>query len=101
MRVRQGFLWGMAAGAVAAAIQLRRELYSFSGRSVVITGGSRGLGLLLARALGREGARLALLARDRDELARAAADLQRRGSLALTIPCDVRLESSVQSAIEQ
>ena len=37
---------------------------NFRGRSVVITGGSRGLGLLIARELGRQGARLTLAARD-------------------------------------
>ena len=44
-----------------------------AGRVVVITGGSRGLGLVLARQLAAEGARLCLLARDERELERAAA----------------------------
>ena len=60
----------LAAGAVGAGVVLaarmwhRRDPYDFAGRSVVITGGSRGLGLVLARALADEGARLTLVARD-------------------------------------
>ena len=47
------------------------QIFCYPGRVVVITGGSRGLGLLMARQLNKEGARLALLARNRDELMRA------------------------------
>lgn len=49
---------------------------SFEGRSVVITGGSRGLGLELARCFAAEGARLTLLARSEEELERAAQTLE-------------------------
>ena len=58
-------------GTASALTLSRRSRYSFRGRSVIITGGSRGLGLLLARALAGEGALLTLLARDGRELARA------------------------------
>ena len=67
------------------------------GRVVVITGGSRGLGLLMARELSKEGARLALLARSRDELARATAEL---GGNAIAIACDVTESTHVEHAIE-
>jgi NAD(P)-dependent dehydrogenase (short-subunit alcohol dehydrogenase family) len=50
---------------------------SFTGKRVVITGGSRGLGLAIARRLAREGAILAILARDTEELARAKNELGR------------------------
>ena len=49
--------------------------YSFRNKLVVITGGSRGLGLAMAREFARDGAQLALLARDGEELHRAAAEL--------------------------
>ena len=61
----------------------------FDGRSVVITGGSRGLGLVLARELGQQGARLAIGARDEAELDRARRDLQAEGVDATTVVCDV------------
>ncbi|PYQ98531.1 MAG: hypothetical protein DMF97_12445, partial [Acidobacteria bacterium] len=57
-----------SAVAIGAALVARRfrsgRAIQFQNRSVLITGGSRGLGLLLARELGREGARLTLAARD-------------------------------------
>lgn len=77
-----------AGAAVRMAVRGRRRI-SFDGAVVLITGGSRGLGLLLARRFGREGARVVLCARDRDELERAEADLRRRGVQVMTVDCDV------------
>jgi NAD(P)-dependent dehydrogenase (short-subunit alcohol dehydrogenase family) len=69
---------------------------------VVITGGSRGLGLVLARQLVDEGAHVTLLARDGAELDRAREDLESRGARqVVTQVCDVRDEGAVKSAIEQ
>lgn len=68
---------------------LRHEPFSFKDRAVLITGGSRGLGLVMARQLVAEGAKVALLARDADELERAAADLRGRGGTVYTITGDV------------
>ena len=53
---------------LGAALKSRRQRFSFAGRVVVITGGSRGLGLLIARQLAAEGARLASPARNVEEL---------------------------------
>jgi short-subunit dehydrogenase len=58
--------------------QRGRRGYSFTGRSVVITGGSRGLGLVLARQLAAEGAQLTLVARDVRELESAVRDIHGR-----------------------
>jgi hypothetical protein len=76
MTNQQKFLLGAMVGAVGALAGRRlvrgsREI-DFSGRVVVVTGGSRGLGLEIARRLTGEGARLCLLARNQEELARAA-----------------------------
>ncbi|MGN6672339.1 MAG: SDR family NAD(P)-dependent oxidoreductase, partial [Thermomicrobiales bacterium] len=74
------FAFSAAAG-LGAALALRARQrhdarqYRYHGRTVAITGGSRGLGLVLAREVAQEGARLALLARDRAELDRAAREL--------------------------
>jgi NAD(P)-dependent dehydrogenase (short-subunit alcohol dehydrogenase family) len=79
-----------------------RPVLSFEGATVLITGGSRGLGLALARQLGAEGARLILVARDRAELRRAEEDLHRRGVREiLTIAADVRQETQVKMIMEQ
>jgi NAD(P)-dependent dehydrogenase (short-subunit alcohol dehydrogenase family) len=59
---------------LARSVRASRRI-DFRGRSVVITGGSRGLGLVMARLLAAEGARLTIAARDQEELERAQKDL--------------------------
>jgi short-subunit dehydrogenase len=80
-----------AVGGLLAGLSLARaaRAWRLAGRVAVVTGGSRGLGLCLARELGRRGARVALLARDAEELERASQDLASRGATAIAIPCDV------------
>lgn len=60
-----------------------------NGRVVLLTGGSRGLGLELARQLARHGCRLILVARDVAELDRAAAGLKSGGAVVRTVACDL------------
>ena len=93
---------GLGALMVAQAWR-RRDAYDFAGKSVLITGGSRGLGLTIARELADEGARLTLIARDEDELARAADDLHTRQPFAevLTAPADVRRRYDAERAVAQ
>jgi NAD(P)-dependent dehydrogenase (short-subunit alcohol dehydrogenase family) len=87
----------VAAAAVAAALGLRRLLQQeadISGEVVLITGGSRGLGLALAQAFGAHGCRLVICARDAEELRRAEEKLSRPGRHAtapevLSVVCDV------------
>ena len=55
-----------------------KQLFDLSGRTALVTGGSRGLGLQIAEALGEMGARVALVARKRDELDAAVAHLATR-----------------------
>ncbi len=94
------FVFGIAAG-VAIGLSRRRPRYSFRNRVAVITGGSRGLGLVLARTLADEGARVVLLARSTEELERAERDLRRRGATVVGLACDIRQQSQVNSAIEE
>jgi len=63
--------------------------YNFKDKTVLITGGSRGLGLVLARQFAREGARLVICARDEEELARARMDLEELSAEVMVAPCDV------------
>ncbi|HVL66475.1 MAG TPA: SDR family oxidoreductase [Vicinamibacterales bacterium] len=104
MTRQQRFVAGLAAGAAAVLIGSRgmrnRLAISFEGRVVVITGGSRGLGLVMARQLAAEGARLCLLARDPDELARARAQLPADAEV-MTIRCDVRRRADVRLAVDR
>ena len=70
-----------------AASWLRR--YDFRNRLVAITGGSRGLGLLLARHLANEGASLVICARDDEELASAESELRGRAPFVASFACDL------------
>jgi NAD(P)-dependent dehydrogenase (short-subunit alcohol dehydrogenase family) len=93
-------LGGMAlAGCIIS--RATRRTFSFADKVVLITGGSRGLGLVLARQFCAEGARVALLARDPDELAGAREDLVRRGGNALTISCDLLEREQIEAAVEK
>lgn len=92
----------LALKAYGTWLRLGRDApYSFGGRVVLITGGSRGLGLVLARQLVRQGAKVALLARDPDELERAASDLRERGGKVLTLPADVCDREAVEAAVHK
>src|SRR5262249_11097467 len=73
----------------------------FTGKSVLIFGGSRGLGLVLARELAAEGARVTLAARSLEELERAQSDLIGRGMSAAIMRCDIRNRSEVDGAVER
>ena len=66
-----------------------KKLMDLSGKIAIITGGSRGLGLQMAEALGEMGARLAITARKADELEEASAHLAGLGIETLTIPSDL------------
>jgi short-subunit dehydrogenase len=65
----------------------------------LVTGGSRGLGLVLARELGLRGMRVVLVARDEDELERARASLEADGIDATALPCDVTDEEGIATLV--
>jgi NAD(P)-dependent dehydrogenase (short-subunit alcohol dehydrogenase family) len=91
---------GVAAGvgaAVAASALLRKDDESLLGQVALITGGSRGLGLSLAREFAKRGCRIAICARDAGELRDARRDLERRGAEVLTVQCDVGDQQQVES----
>ena len=96
--------WLLPAAGLGAAVALRRRLRrarraDLQGQIALITGGSRGLGLALARELARHGCTIVLLARDADELSRAQQDVETRGAEVLTIPCDVTDRDQVRGAL--
>jgi NAD(P)-dependent dehydrogenase (short-subunit alcohol dehydrogenase family) len=92
---------GLGAWAASRVLRSQRAI-SLADRVVVISGGSRGLGLVLARQLAAEGARLALLARTPADLDAALDDLRERtGATALAIPCDVSRREAVDAAIRE
>jgi NAD(P)-dependent dehydrogenase (short-subunit alcohol dehydrogenase family) len=100
MRKLDPTLIGLAAVGLGVWMMTRRQReFMFLGKVVLITGGSRGLGLVLARMLTAEGARVAICARDQEELDRAAGDLTGHGNPPLALPCDVTDPQQVQDMI--
>ena len=80
---------------------IRTQRFSLRNKVALITGGSRGLGLVLARQICAAGGKVALLARDNEELIRAKTDLAGRGGRVITIQCDLLDAGQIQSAIRQ
>ena len=70
-----------------------------SGQVVLITGGSRGLGLQLAREFAAHGCRIAICARTPEQLESARADLRRRGGDPLIVVCDVTDRAQVEALV--
>lgn len=102
---REELLTYVAAGAglVVAAGSIYREFSKFrlSGKVVLITGGSRGLGLELTRQLAAKGARIAICARSEEELSNAKTELHSKGSDVLTITTDITKREQVKSMVEE
>jgi NAD(P)-dependent dehydrogenase (short-subunit alcohol dehydrogenase family) len=78
-----------------------RRAYDWHDKVVLITGGSRGLGLVLTRRLLQQGARVAICARDETELRGARMHFAQDGWRALAIPCDVTNRERVEAMVRE
>jgi NAD(P)-dependent dehydrogenase (short-subunit alcohol dehydrogenase family) len=101
---RERMLGGVAAGIgialLARQIFRRRVTTDLRGQVVLITGGSRGLGLALAEAFVAEGAVPVICARNSDDLDDARQRLLRQGAAdVLAVPCDVRDREQVERLV--
>ncbi|MGA8027862.1 MAG: SDR family oxidoreductase [Bryobacteraceae bacterium] len=83
------------------AISARRQKIELRNQVVLITGGSRGLGFALAQELGARGCRLALCARNADELQKACESLAQRGIEAAPFACDISDESEIPALVKR
>jgi NAD(P)-dependent dehydrogenase (short-subunit alcohol dehydrogenase family) len=101
----RGLGYAVAAGAVAAmvygATRQKRPRFSFREKSVLIVGGSRGLGLILARQLIKKGARVAICARDGQELDRAGRELRNLGGDVIEVVADVTVKADAEKAVQR
>jgi len=77
-----------------------KKLFDLAGRVAIVTGGSRGLGLQIAEALGEMGARLALTARKKDELDAAVAHLAKQGVEATPCVCDLGKREQIAPLVD-
>ena len=103
---KTGWSAGLAVGAaglgalLAVRAWVRRSRYlDLRGKVVLITGGSRGLGLALAREFSRRGAKVAICARNAHELHKVEAEFAERGAMFLGLKCDVGVRSEIQRTI--
>src|SRR5438045_7858680 len=87
----------LVGGCIAARVILTAR-YTLHDKVVLISGGSRGLGLVLARHICDQGGKVALLARDPEELGRAKADLTERGGKVLDVEWDLIDRDQLQDA---
>jgi NAD(P)-dependent dehydrogenase (short-subunit alcohol dehydrogenase family) len=92
---------GVAVGLAGWRIARDVLAENLAGQVALVTGGSRGLGLLLARELGRHGCRVVICARDSDELETAQRDLEGRGVEVLALTADVGDPDDVDRLISE
>jgi NAD(P)-dependent dehydrogenase (short-subunit alcohol dehydrogenase family) len=78
-----------------------KNLFDLSGKSALITGGSRGLGLQMAEALGEMGAKVAITARKAGELEEAKASLSKMGIDSLTVVNDLQVTDGIKPMVEE
>jgi gluconate 5-dehydrogenase len=78
-----------------------KKLFDLAGKTALVTGGSRGLGLQMAEALGEMGARVAITARKQPELDEAAARLARQGVEVLTVAGDLSRLETIPAMIDR
>src|ERR687891_1200230 len=91
-------LLSAATAATLYAVRQRRRM-DFEGKTVLIAGASRGLGLELAREFARERANLVLLARNRQQLAEVERELESSGVSVSVLGCDVTKEEEVRISV--
>ena len=78
-----------------------RQLFKLAGKTALVTGGSRGLGLQMAHALGEAGARIMLSSRKAADLEEAVADLQAAGIDARWVAADCADEASITHLVDE
>jgi NAD(P)-dependent dehydrogenase (short-subunit alcohol dehydrogenase family) len=91
-----GFVVGCA---LAKTILQQSRYWDLSGKIVLITGGSRGLGLVMAREFAAKGARVAICARDEEDLRYVRDEFSSRGDHFFSTQCDVADRAQVQTML--
>src|SRR5919202_429664 len=94
----------LSGGITAAVLAARRAAQpaeiDLAGKAALVTGGPPGLGFLVARELARRGAKVAIVARDREELERAQTALEAEGAQVLALTGDVADKDRVGEVVK-
>jgi NAD(P)-dependent dehydrogenase (short-subunit alcohol dehydrogenase family) len=98
---RLGVAAAGALGWVALRLLAGAGRYEFTGKTVLVTGGSRGLGLVLAKHLAAEGSRVAICGRDPEALERAHSTLEAIGTEVFALPVDVADREAVRDLVQE
>ncbi len=102
MRAADAGKWAAAAAAVLAWRSFRQGRWQPQGRVALVTGGTRGLGLVLTRQLLAQGVRVAICGRDPESLERAYRQLSRSApGRVFAATCDVGDAAQVQALVRQ
>lgn len=93
----------MAMGAylIGKSIMRVRRTFSLNNKVVLITGGTRGLGLILARKIAQEGGKVVICGRSEESLEEASRDLKKITTKHLAIPCDITNKQQVKQLIQR
>jgi gluconate 5-dehydrogenase len=78
-----------------------QQLFDLTGKTALVTGGSRGLGLQIAQALGEQGAKIVLTSRKQADLDQAVGLLKQRGIEATAVAADVSQESAIAPLVAE
>ena len=103
-KTKKSLLWaGAGVGTLLAlrAFSRQKQEFSFKDRTVLITGGSRGLGLVLARMFAEQGARIAICSRTQHQLDAAKEELKAGGAAVLAFNCDVTSQAQVKAMVSE
>src|SRR6266576_3158381 len=98
------FIFISAVGIIAIWLLIRvvrTRRFAVRDKVFLITGGSRGLGLVLAREVCNRGGKVVVLARNMEELTRAEGDLEDRGGEVLAIACDLQQRAHIEAAVRR
>ncbi|HEY4282201.1 MAG TPA: SDR family oxidoreductase [Chthoniobacterales bacterium] len=98
------FIFIAAVGIIAIWLLIRvvrTRRFAVRDKVFLITGGSRGLGLVLAREVCNRGGKVVVLARNMEELTRAEEDLEDRGGEVLAIACDLQERAHIEAAVRR
>src|SRR5678816_1278651 len=88
------------AAARPATLNSVNDIFSLAGKTALVAGASRGIGLAIAQGLAHAGARTILAARSLDKLEEHTAALQAKGHSAAALRMDMSDSASIDAALE-